>query len=57
MPSWATVFLLAALITGAVGFAAPWGAAAVLAQIAFFVALLLFLGALLVGALRRHRGP
>ncbi|PQO24100.1 DUF1328 domain-containing protein [Rhodobacteraceae bacterium WD3A24] len=57
MPGWATVFLFAALITGAVGFVAPWGAVAVLAQIAFFVTLLLFLGALLLRALHIRRRP
>lgn len=50
MLRWALVFLIIALIAGALGFTGVAGAAMGLAKILFFLFLVLFVGALILGA-------
>lgn len=52
MLSWALVFLLVALIAAAFGFGGIASASAGIAQILFFVFLVLFIGAVLMRVLR-----
>ena len=53
MLSCALVFLVIALIAAALGFGGLAGAATGIAKILFFVFLVLFLGSLIMGGLRR----
>ena len=53
MLSWALTFLVIALIAAALGFGGVAGAATGIAQILFFVFLVLFVISLLAGGLRR----
>jgi uncharacterized membrane protein YtjA (UPF0391 family) len=53
MLSYALVFLVIALIAAALGFGGLAGAATGIAKILFFVFLVLFLGSLIMGGLRR----
>lgn len=50
---WTLVFLVVALIAGALGFGAVSGVAASIAKILFFVFLVLFIVSLISGAVRR----
>ena len=50
---WTLVFLVVALIAGALGFGAVSGLAATIAKILFFVFLVLFVVSLISGAVRR----
>ncbi len=50
---WALVFLVVALIAGALGFGAVSGLAATIAKILFFVFLVLFVISLISGSVRR----
>lgn len=50
---WTLVFLVVALIAGALGFGAVSGLAASIAKILFFVFLILFIVSLITGAVRR----
>ena len=49
MLRWALVFLVVALIAGALGFTGVAGAAMGVAKILFFLFLVLFIGALILG--------
>lgn len=53
MLNWALVFLVVALVAGALGFGSVMGTAAWIAQVLFVVFLVLFLVSLLTGAVRR----
>lgn len=55
MLSWALTFLVIALIAAVFGFTGIYSAAAGMAQILFFVFLVLFLVSLVTGAVRRPR--
>jgi len=56
MLSWAILFLIVALVAAALGFGGIAGAATNIAQILFVVFLILFLGTLVLSAVR-GRGP
>lgn len=55
MLHWALVFLVVALIAGALGFGGVSSAAAGFAQILFALFLVLFLASLIAGLIRRGR--
>ena len=55
MLGWALMFLIVALIAGVFGFGNIMAGAAGIAQILFFVFLVLFLVSLVTGAVRRPR--
>jgi uncharacterized membrane protein YtjA (UPF0391 family) len=50
---WALMFLVIALVAGALGFGSVMGTAAWIAQVLFVVFLVLFVVSLLTGAVRR----
>jgi uncharacterized membrane protein YtjA (UPF0391 family) len=54
---WAAVFFVIALIAGALGFGGIAAASAGIAQILFYIFLVLFLIALITGLVRRSRPP
>jgi uncharacterized membrane protein YtjA (UPF0391 family) len=49
MLSWAVIFVVIAVVAGLLGFGGIAGAAAGIAQLIFFVAVVLFIDALLLG--------
>jgi uncharacterized membrane protein YtjA (UPF0391 family) len=55
MLSWVVTFLIIALIAGILGFGGVAGASLEIAKIIFFVALVLFLISVLIGAFRGRR--
>ena len=59
MLKWALVFLVVALIAGALGFTGVAGAAIGIAKALFFIFLVLFVAALIFGSalFRRSTGP
>jgi uncharacterized membrane protein YtjA (UPF0391 family) len=52
---WAVVFLVLALVAGVFGFGGIAAAATTIAQVLFFVFLMVFLASLIAGLARRHR--
>ncbi len=54
---WAAVFFIIAIIAGALGFGGLAAAAGGVAQILFYIFLVLFLISLIVGLVRRSRPP
>jgi uncharacterized membrane protein YtjA (UPF0391 family) len=54
---WAAVFFVIALIAGALGFGGVAAASASIAQILFYIFLVLFLIAPITGLVRRSRPP
>lgn len=51
---WALVFLVVALVTGALGFGGIASASAGIAQVLFFIFLVLFAASLIMGFMRRR---
>jgi Protein of unknown function (DUF1328). len=54
---WTIVFLIIAFVAGLFGFGAIATAAAGMAQILFFIFLVIFFVTLIIGLLRRRRSP
>lgn len=54
MPSWAVVFLIIALVAAVFGFTGVYAAASGIAQILFFVFLVLFIISLVAGSMSRR---